>query len=147
MAPLGAIPMKSLGRVEEEMGLAPGGRMRQQIFEDPFELQDWDVRSANRCFVHICNSMTWSELTGQVPPYPPPTAKEYTRAHLPWFDFYDADARALEGSKRLAGLASVGQIDRTRPGSLLPGNAAVDPERIVVLRRGMGPIEVRQPRS
>ena len=26
------------------MGLAPGGRMRQEIFEDPFDFEDWEYR-------------------------------------------------------------------------------------------------------
>ena len=28
----------------------------------------------------------------------PPTAAEYTSAGLPWFDYYDADRKALEGA-------------------------------------------------
>ncbi|MDA1261115.1 MAG: hypothetical protein O3A20_10915, partial [Planctomycetota bacterium] len=38
------------------MGLAPGGRMRQEIYEDPFGLHAWEKQSS-RCFVHLCNSM------------------------------------------------------------------------------------------
>ena len=26
------------------MGLAPGGRMRQEIYEDPYSIRDWDIR-------------------------------------------------------------------------------------------------------
>src|SRR5262249_2817999 len=35
------------------MGLAPGGRMKQEIYEDPFDLDDWDTAHTGRCFVHI----------------------------------------------------------------------------------------------
>ena len=36
-----------------------------------------------------------------------PTAREYTEARLPWFEYYDGDRTALEGAKKLAGLDSV----------------------------------------
>ena len=42
-----------------DMGLAPGGRMRQEIYDDPFSLDDWDHENASRCFVHLTNSMVW----------------------------------------------------------------------------------------
>ena len=37
----------------ESMGLAPGGRMRQEIYDDPYGLDAWDHRHASRCFVTI----------------------------------------------------------------------------------------------
>src|SRR6185436_12896414 len=72
-----------------EMGLAPGGRMRQEIYEDPFSIHDWDTENGSRCFIHLVNSTTWLALTGQKPPTQPPTAKQYTKAGFPWFDYYD----------------------------------------------------------
>ncbi len=33
------------------MGLAPGGRMRQEIYEDPYSIHDWDTDQRSRCFV------------------------------------------------------------------------------------------------
>jgi hypothetical protein len=91
-----------------EMGLAPGGRMRQEIYEDPYDLSDWDTTITTRCFVHIANSMAWHSITGKEPPYPPRTAEEYRRAGLPWFDWYDDKNRALPGRRALSGLQSVG---------------------------------------
>ena len=41
---------------QAEMGLAPGGLMRQEIYEDPFGLSAWDKSAKSRCFVHIVNS-------------------------------------------------------------------------------------------
>src|SRR4051794_11980884 len=40
-----------------DMGLAPGGRMKQEIYTDPFGLDDWDQTQRSRCFVHIANSL------------------------------------------------------------------------------------------
>ena len=37
--------------VPSGMGLAPGGRMKQKIYDDPYGLYAWDQRHVNRCFV------------------------------------------------------------------------------------------------
>jgi hypothetical protein len=44
---------------ESSMGLAPGGRMRQNIEKDPYQPDDWDLEHSSRFFVHITNSMVW----------------------------------------------------------------------------------------
>jgi hypothetical protein len=90
-----------------EMGLAPGGRMKQEIFRDRFDLADWDLEHSSRCFVHIANSSQWHEITGNYPPYQPPSANQYTNAGLPWFDYYDDNLKALKGSSQLANMKSV----------------------------------------
>ena len=94
----------------EPMGLAPGGRMRQEVYEDPYNLADWDSEESSRCFVHIANSVTWKEITGANPPTEMPTAKTYSDMGLPWFEYYDADAKALEGSNTLSVMKSVAQV-------------------------------------
>ena len=38
-----------------DMGPAPGGRMKQEIYEDPYGLDAWDQRHPSRCFVAIVN--------------------------------------------------------------------------------------------
>ncbi len=92
------------------MGLAPGGRMRQEVYEDPYNLEEWDTGESSRCFVHIANSVAWKEITGAAPPTEMPTAKTYSDMGLPWFEYYDADAKALEGTTTLSTLKSVAQV-------------------------------------
>ena len=65
-----------------EMGLAPGGRMRQEIYKDPYSIHDWDGDHRSRCFVHLVNSVGWWQLTGERPPSKPLSAKEYTDERL-----------------------------------------------------------------
>ncbi|MCS6781403.1 MAG: hypothetical protein NZ555_17065 [Geminicoccaceae bacterium] len=55
----------------------------------------------------ILDAMQWAAVTGEAPPHRPPTAAQYSKAGLPWFDWDDADAVALEGSPILAGLEGV----------------------------------------
>ena len=92
------------------MGLAPGGRMTQEIYEDEFGLDAWDREHGSRCFVTMANSAQWMDITGERPPTEPPTAREYMNAGLPWFVHYDTDREVLEGAERLAGLRSVREM-------------------------------------
>ncbi|NCC41299.1 MAG: hypothetical protein EOM21_18085 [Gammaproteobacteria bacterium] len=89
------------------MGLAPGGLMRQEIYEDEYGVEAWDQTAGSRCFVHLLNSLGYLEVTGHRPPQPSPTAADYTRAGLPWFEYFDDERVALEGAVKLAGLDSV----------------------------------------
>jgi len=127
-----------------DMGLAPGGRMRQEIYEDPYRFEDWDFSHRSRCFVHIANSLVWRAITGENPPTVPPTAKEYTDAGLPWFEYYAEDLAALEGAEKLAGLKSVAQLGEQKGDVPLPENEPVTPERVIALRRDLATHEVRQ---
>ena len=127
-----------------DMGLAPGGRMRQEIYDDPYTLNDWDVDVTSRCFVHLCSSMVWESITGSQPPHPPPTAKQYTKAGLPWFDYYDDSATAVTGSAVLAGTKSVGELSTEKGQVVLPENDPVTPDNVVVYRKGLKRGQVRE---
>lgn len=127
-----------------EMGLAPGGQMRQEIYEDPFDINDWDLDAGSRCFVHITNSLIWSGITGQLPPTTPPTSKQYTDAGLPWFEYYDAEANAIQGSDALSQLKSVAALGREKGDVPLPENDAVSPTNVVHLRSGLKRNQVRE---
>ena len=129
-----------------DMGLAPGGMMEQEIYDDPFAIGDWDMTSTSRCFVHLCNSMVWNSITGTQPPYPPPTAKQYAKAKLPWFAWYDESATAVSPTDTLKGLKSVAQLSAAKGTVVLPENESVTPENIVVYRSGLQPGQVREGR-
>jgi hypothetical protein len=126
-----------------DMGLAPGGRMRQEIFDDPHRSDVWDVETSARCFVHLANSLVWRHITGHEPPTVPPTAKEYASAGLPWFEYYADGAKAVEGSGVLAKLKSVVQMGKAKGDVPLPENEPVDEPKIVELRKGLRKDEVR----
>ena len=102
-----------------EMGLAPGGLMHQEIYEDEHGIDAWDTSICSRCYVHIVNSVQLLHLTGCRPPNVPPTARDYTDAGLPWFRYYGGDLKALKGAKKLAGLDSVASV-KTEEGRGLP---------------------------
>jgi hypothetical protein len=127
-----------------DMGLAPGGRMRQEIYDDPYELEDWQLDASGRCFVHLCNSLVWQSVTGSTPPYPAPTSKHYTDAGLPWFEYYDDSATAVGGSSTLANMKSVTQMSIEKGDVALPENESVTPSNLVVFRKGLKRGQVRE---
>jgi hypothetical protein len=132
------------GIAEVEMGLAPGGRMRQEIYNDPYSIHDWDTEHRSRCFIHLVNSRTWMNITGERPPSKPPTPRDYTRAGYPWFDYYDAELSAVQGSGALASLKSVKQTAEQKRANSLPNNDSVSVTNIVNLRAGLKSGQVRE---
>ena len=127
---------------EMEMGLAAGGRMRQQIYDDHYEPGDWDQSTSSRCFVHLANSESWHQITGIVPPTEAPTAKEYNMAGLPWFDYY-RERPAVGGSKILRGIKSIAAVakEKRQP---LPDNQPLAIDKVIQLREKLRPNQVRE---
>lgn len=115
------------------MGQGAGGRMKQEIYADRHEPQDWDMEHSSSCFVHLCDALLWREITGENPPQTPVTAREYERAGLPWFDYYRDDLAVLEGSKTLAGAKSVQTLSQQKGDQAVKGNQSVDDGLVINL--------------
>lgn len=114
-----------------DMGLAPGGLMRQEIYEDEYGIDSWETDAMSRCFIHLANSQQYLDITGHAPPTKPPSAKEYTNAGMPWFDYYAADKAVLEGSKKLAELDSVAAKEIKLGKKVLDGNEPIGPAQTI----------------
>ena len=125
------------------MGLAPGGRMKQDIYDDPYGLDAWDQQHVSRCFVTLVNSAQWMAITGERPPTEPPTARQYTKAGLPWFDYYGGDAEVVAGAEKLKVVKSVAQIAKEKGDTPLPENETLDIPYVTRLR-GRGTNQVRE---
>ena len=123
--PVGAPPPLA----ETSMGLGAGGRMRQEVYADDRPLADYDESGARRVFVHLCSAAQWTAITGEVPPPTPVDRDAYVDAGLPWFDFYDADARDLVPSEILARVKSVGKKLGAEEDPFVP----VDPDAVIAL--------------
>jgi hypothetical protein len=151
MAPLSSQRSSVLSRmftggiqVGSAMGLAPGGRMRQEIYPDHFDMDVWDLRSSSRCFVHLANSLAWRSITGDSPPTAPLTSKSYAKAGIPWFDYYAEGQIAVPGSGVLSQLKSVLQMGKQKGDVPLPENDSVKPGKVVHLRKGLRKGQVRE---
>jgi hypothetical protein len=134
-----------IARRAADMGLAPGGRMRQEVYQDPFAPSDWSQKHMGRCFITIVNTVLWPSLTGETPPSVSPTASDYTKAGLPWFEYYDPGAVALRGSDTLARVRSVKALSESKGVSVLPENQSVDVQRTTRIH-ALRPRRVREGR-
>ena len=111
------------------MGLGVGGRMRQDVHADDRPLADYDEGGARRVFVHLCSAAQWSAITGEVPPPTPIGRDAYVNAGLPWFDYFDADARDLTPSQTFADVTSVGKKFGVDDDPFVP----VNPDTVIAL--------------
>lgn len=107
MAAPGAAPRSARPRAAA-MGLGVGGSMRQEVYQDERRLEDWAERPSGRVFVHLVTPPEWRRITGEAPPPSPVDRAAYTRAGLPWFDYYDDDAQDLAPTDTLEGVKPVG---------------------------------------
>ena len=138
-----AMPMfENVAGAAVDMGLAPGGRMKQDIYDDPFDFSDWDQNNSSRCFVHLANSLVWRQITGQDAPTIAPTSSEYKKNGLPWFDCYN-ESKAVKGAKVLKSLKSVVTLGKQTGRNPLPENESVTVDKIKLLRQGLAKNEVR----
>ena len=106
------------------MGIAKGGRIEQEIYEDEFDANDWDLSCSTRCWVHLCNSELWKQITGEKPPHKPFSAKEYIQEGLPWFDYY-SDNKGILPSKVLKGVKSVTEFFKSRSSKSVEGSTEI----------------------
>jgi len=115
---------------EERIALGVGGKIRQQIYPDPYGVEVWDTSKPLRAFVHLLNSEQYSALTGLEAPPTPIDAQTYARLGLPWFELAD-DGADLPAADRLTKLQTVGKDEK--------GDGTSDNEQLHVrrLRRGL----------
>ncbi|MFJ8106102.1 hypothetical protein [Streptomyces sp. NPDC096132] len=96
-------------RAAAAMGLGVGGSMRQEVYRDVRPVTDYTRRPAARVFVHLVTPPEWRRITGEEPPPSPVDRAAYTKAGLPWFDYYDQDAQDVAPSDALAEVKPVGE--------------------------------------
>jgi hypothetical protein len=124
----------SHGRVQgpgAEMGLAAGGRMRQDIHPDEHGPDVWDTGRAGRLFVHIVDAGMYQQITGRPAPATPISAQTYADHGLPWFEEYSG-AGDIAPSDALAGLRSVAEKDAEHGFTLQDDGSVEVPEHLVV---------------
>ncbi|MFD9119076.1 hypothetical protein [Streptomyces bottropensis] len=95
-------------RAQAAMGLGVGGSMRQEVYRDTWPRGSWAETAAGRVFVHLVTPPEWRRITGEAPPPSPVDRAAYTRAGLPWFDYYDEDAHDLDAADALGTVKPVG---------------------------------------
>lgn len=90
------------------------------------------------------NSLLWTAIAGEKPPTIPMTAREYSAAGLPWFDYYNEGAQALDGSEILKKLKSVIKLGLEKGENPLPENGSATPEKVIKLGKRLSQHQVRE---
>jgi len=128
--------------ISKGMGMAAGGSMRQEVYDDKFGFDVWDREAApaseRRVFVHLANSQLWRAITDESPPSTPVTAEQAQRYGYPWFDFYndDYDVSLIGASKKMKKVKSMGEL---KP-EMLPENQSVKVPKCKVVKVNPGQV-------
>ncbi|MFE2967961.1 hypothetical protein ACFXKC_30630 [Streptomyces sp. NPDC059340] len=91
------------------MGLGVGGSMRQEVYVDERSRGAWAREPAGRVFVHLVTPPEWRRITGEAPPPSPVDRAAYTKAGLPWFEYYDDTAQDVAPTDTLSSVRPVGE--------------------------------------
>ncbi|MEH6629134.1 MAG: hypothetical protein V7739_22095 [Motiliproteus sp.] len=95
-----------------DMGIAPGGRIKQELYADTYGIDAWDTANTSRCFIHIVNSEQWAQVTGLSMPTQPISQRDYSDQGIPWFDYYADGSTPLKGSGVLRKLKGLGSFNK-----------------------------------
>ena len=79
-----------------ELGIAPGGLIKQTVVADPYTSDSWEPERSISFNVQILNSELFHQVTGQAPPPTPITAQTYAKHGLPFFKLYEENS-GIEG--------------------------------------------------
>lgn len=94
-----------------ELGIAPGGLIKQTIVADPYASDSWEPERSISFNVQILNSELFHQVTGQAPPPTPITAQTYADHGLPFFKLYE-EKSGIEGDFK--GVKSVKAMDNAK---------------------------------
>jgi len=118
-----------------EMGIAAGGRIKQQVLADSYGSESWDELAFREVTIHIVNSEVYQQITGRPAPPSPITADQYARHKIPWYSDYDEKARSVSPVGIFKRILSVGKIDKNRGfESVETQSQRVENEQIVRIR-------------
>jgi len=115
----------------DEMGIGAGGSMRQEIYEDEYGIEAWDLDNTERCFITLANAEQWLSITGEEPPMSSISSEEYTDAGLPWFDYFDDDKKSIEGAEALDDIKSIKDIYKQKVKDLFGGGSSSQKKYVV----------------
>ena len=97
-----------------EMGIAAGGRLKQQIIQDRYGFDAWDEERSRFVEIHIVNSEMYQAITGLEPLPSPVTQEQYQKSGIPWFSHYDETVKSVNAAGALSKIQGVGEIDKKR---------------------------------
>ena len=115
------------------MGISPGGRIEQEIYNDSHNIRDYDTEAFSRCFVQLVNSEQWQNITNNKPPTEPFTAQDYEEAGLPWFNYY-SESPTLKAGNILSSLKGVASKWLDKNGEEMNDNQSISTTKTIKIK-------------
>lgn len=97
----------SLPQEAAALGMAPGGRIRQRIYRDPYGLATWSSRPNASVTIHLLDSRDYERVTGRPAPSAPIDERTYRERGLPWFELDDEALPAVPPAASLRNLTGL----------------------------------------
>lgn len=106
------MPRTSTAPEVRQMGIAAGGKLIQDIYQDKYPSHIWDSGRARLVNVHILDSSIFEALTHIVPPMVPLTPQAYKEAGLPFYVLEEEIDNRIDGGQALKEVKSVSTMDK-----------------------------------
>lgn len=117
-----------------ELGVAPGGLIKQTIVADPYSPDSWEPERSISFNVQILNSELFRQVTGQAPPPTPITAQTYTDHGLPFFKLYEESSGIVGDFKGVKSVKAIDNAkDKTKTGENLEADEPSISNPVIVL--------------
>lgn len=95
----------------QEMGIAAGGKLVQDIVRDTSPNYVWNKARAKLVDIHILHPSAFEAVTHVLAPKTPIATEEYLAAGIPFYAIEEDPDQRLDGSEELAGVKSVSAMD------------------------------------
>lgn len=100
----------------DKMALAAGGRIRQKIYKDDGNVNRFAL--AGKCTLHILNTVSWKQITGQDPPKPVLSRQFYDKHLIQWKVIYNENLPSVNGKRTRGSTVSETTISKKTVRSL-----------------------------
>lgn len=97
-----------------ELGIAPGGMIKQNIRQDHYDSDKWLKDLVFPISVQLLNSASYKCVTGESPLPCPIDAKAYADAGLPFFDLFEEEDSGVARADAFATSKSVHEMQMAR---------------------------------
>eukprot|EP00930_Biecheleria_cincta_P008276 TRINITY_DN10968_c0_g2_i1.p1 TRINITY_DN10968_c0_g2~~TRINITY_DN10968_c0_g2_i1.p1 ORF type:complete len:164 (+),score=40.21 TRINITY_DN10968_c0_g2_i1:143-634(+) len=118
---------------DDEMAMAVGGQMRQDVHPDPQGPRFWYSKGGQTVNVHLASPTLYMAVTGRLPPATPISAAQYTSSGFPWFSLFDEDAvddvNAPEVLAAVKSIADLKDAEGAEPLQQQPNIVTLGPDR------------------
>ncbi|KAL8769565.1 MAG: hypothetical protein Q9209_004496 [Squamulea sp. 1 TL-2023] len=92
---------------DSELGIAPGGLIKQCFLEDYYPESTWDIERTLSFNVQILNTQLFEQVTGVSPPRTPISAKMCLAHGLPFFEIYNKTSAVVGDFKAITSVAGM----------------------------------------